>query len=69
MPNQLLDVHQISERLGIKLNTVYSWVNQRKIPYVKVGRLVRFDWQDIEKWIEDRKVHVYQYKRREYKRV
>ena len=39
----LIDIEHVSEHLGVKVNTVYSWVNQRKIPYVKVGRLIKFN--------------------------
>ncbi len=56
MNDQLIDIHELSKRLGISVNTAYSWVNQRKIPYVKVGRLVRFDVLDIEKWLASNKV-------------
>ena len=56
IPTPLIDITAVSQRLGISVNTVYSWVNQRKIPYVKVGRLVRFDVIDIEKWLANNKV-------------
>ncbi len=52
----LLDITSISQQLGVSVNTVYSWVCQKKIPYVKLGRLVRFDSQDISKWLTEKKV-------------
>ena len=36
--------------------TVYGWVNQRYIPYAKVGRHLMFDLDEIEKWIESSNV-------------
>jgi len=42
--------------LDIKLNTVYSWVYLKKIPYIKMGRLVKFDLREIESWLIDKKV-------------
>ncbi len=54
----LIDIIDVSKQLGVSINTVYSWVNQRKIPFVKLGRLLRFDLNDIEKWVTDRKVEV-----------
>ena len=51
----LIDIGRVSEYLDVKVNTIYSWVNQRKIPYVKVGRLIKFDLQDINLWIAQRK--------------
>ena len=56
MQTKLLNINELAEYLGIKISTVYSWVNQRKIPYIKVGRLVKFDQVDIDKWIAEQKV-------------
>jgi len=47
----LIDVKQLSESTGLSVFTLYSWINQKRIPYVKLGRLVRFDPKKIEKWI------------------
>ena len=54
--SNLIDINALAARLGISVNTVYSWVCQRKIPYVKIGRLVKFDQRDINAWVEQRKV-------------
>jgi len=56
MNRLLISVKQLSELTGLSVFTLYSWINQRKIPYVKVGRLVRFDPRKIEKWIEGNSV-------------
>ena len=48
----LLTPEQVAEMLQVKLNTLYSWTHQRKIPHLKVGRLVRFSRRDLEQWIE-----------------
>ena len=53
---RLMDISEVAQRLGVKVNTVYSWVNQRKIPYVKMGRLLKFDLSDIAAWVAERKV-------------
>ncbi len=52
MNKLLINVKQLSESNGLSVFTLYSWINQKRIPYVKVGRLVRFDPRKIEKWIE-----------------
>jgi excisionase family DNA binding protein len=41
---------EISQYLGLKPDTIYSWVWQKKIPYHKFGRLVKFDIREIEEW-------------------
>lgn len=54
-----IDIQELSEMLGVSVNTIYSWISQRKIPYIKVGRLVRFDVDKVEKWLENHSVEVY----------
>jgi excisionase family DNA binding protein len=51
MERRLLSVKELSEYLGLSINTIYSWVSQRKLPYVKVGRLTKFDLMQIDRWI------------------
>jgi excisionase family DNA binding protein len=51
---QLLDTAEASQLLGISRNTLYEWIVQRKIPYIKVGRLVKFRKEDLQKWLEKR---------------
>lgn len=51
----LIDVKRIAELLGMKQSNIYSLVRKRKIPFLKIGNLLRFDLTDIEAWIEDRK--------------
>ena len=42
--------------LSIPVNTLYAWVEQGRIRTVKCGRLLRFDLQYIDKWIEENTV-------------
>ena len=56
MQKRLLTVNEASEYLGIKVNTLYSWVSQKKIDYVKMGRLTKFDIRLIDKYIENNSV-------------
>ncbi|MDD5496713.1 MAG: helix-turn-helix domain-containing protein [Candidatus Omnitrophica bacterium] len=59
MSKKYLGINDISEYLGVTVNTLYSWVCQKRIPYIKVGRLVRFDMDRIQKWIEVNTVEPY----------
>ena len=56
---RLIDIETVALQLGVCIKTVYGWVNMRRIPFIKVGRLVRFDPSDIEAWISARKVDVW----------
>lgn len=53
---RFLGIKELANYLGIAEGTIYVWVCHRKIPYVKVGRLVKFDMRDIEEWISENKV-------------
>lgn len=46
----MLDVKQLAARLNISERQVRDLVYKRRIPYVKVGRLLRFNTADIAKW-------------------
>jgi excisionase family DNA binding protein len=51
---QLMDMNEASEYLGIRKNTLYEWVMERKIPHVRVGRLLKFRREDLEAWLRKR---------------
>jgi len=51
---QLLDSTEAAEFLGISKNTLYEWTSQRKLPYVKVGGLLKFKRTDLERWLDKR---------------
>ena len=55
MDKRFIGIQELADLLGISKNTVYSWTCQKRIPYLKVGRLVKFDRGDIEGWIKGRK--------------
>jgi excisionase family DNA binding protein len=48
---RLINIRQASQFLSVSVSTLYGWVWQRRIPFIKVGRAVRFDIQDLEKFI------------------
>jgi excisionase family DNA binding protein len=56
MEERLIDIKKLSQYLGVKEGTIYSWVNQEKIPYVKINRLVRFNLKTIDEWIENNSI-------------
>lgn len=51
-----LDVAGAATYLGIKERQVRSLVYRREIPFTKVGRLVRFDIQQLDAWLESNTV-------------
>lgn len=55
---RLLSIDQVSQYLDLSVHTVYRMVSQRRIPFVKIGRLTKFDRGDIDKWISSHSVKV-----------
>jgi excisionase family DNA binding protein len=49
---RLIDIKDAASYTGLSVHTVYAMVSQRRIPYVKVGRLVKFDRALLDTWIE-----------------
>lgn len=47
-----LDIAALAERLWIKRSTLYAWAAQGRIPHRKLGRLLRFDPDEIEAWLQ-----------------
>lgn len=58
MQKRFYTVDEIAEYLGVEKSTVYAWVHTRQLPYYKIGRLVKFRFDEIQEWIKGRKVNV-----------
>lgn len=48
----LLNVREVSEWLQVKRSTIYLWAEQGMIPHLKLGRLLRFDADEIKAWLQ-----------------
>ena len=55
---RLMGIDQVAAYLGLSPHTVYKFVSQRKIPHVKIGKLVKFDHLEIDRWIASHAVKV-----------
>jgi len=55
---QLLSPTQLADFLGVSVGTVYGWIYKKEIPYLKIGRLVRFHSGEVDKWLNDRHVNM-----------
>ncbi len=52
----ILTIQELSDWLSISVSGLYHWVTVKEIPYFRVGRYIRFNRQDIEKWLDEKKV-------------
>ena len=53
---RLISINEAAEYTGLSPHTIYTMVSQRRIPYVKVGRLVKFDEAMLQAWIKQHTV-------------
>lgn len=54
---RLLTVQEAARYLAVSVSTLYGWVWQRRVPFVKVGRALRFDLDDLKEFVENNKQH------------
>jgi excisionase family DNA binding protein len=53
---RLVSIQDAATYTGLSVHTLYTMVSQRRVPYVKVGRLVKFDLEMMDKWIKQQTV-------------
>jgi excisionase family DNA binding protein len=51
LERRLLDIREVSAYTGLATKTLYTMVSQRRIPFVKLGRLTKFDREELDRWI------------------
>ena len=52
----LLNVAQAADRLGLSVHTIRKYIELRRLPFVKIGARVLFDPEELERFIDDRRV-------------
>lgn len=50
---RLLSVEELADYLGLKKQTIYNWLHQKKISGIKIGKVWRFDREYINKWLKN----------------
>jgi excisionase family DNA binding protein len=46
-----LSVEEIADYLGIKRDTVYKWIDRKKMPAHKMGSLWKFKRDEVDDWV------------------
>jgi excisionase family DNA binding protein len=54
--NELLDAKAAGRRLGLPHTWVLAQARARRIPHHRLGHYVRFDPDDLDGWLKDRKI-------------
>ena len=52
LPSALLSISEAATRLGVTERYIRRLVYERRVPFYKVGRLVRFRESDLDEWLE-----------------
>lgn len=52
---ELITVQELAKRLSVPVSWVYqrTRLGQEAIPHVKMGKYVRFNWQEVLEFLED----------------
>ena len=50
---RLLDIDAVAEHLGTSVRHLRRLVQERRIPVVRIGRLIRFDPVDLDAWLDE----------------
>jgi excisionase family DNA binding protein len=51
MTEPWLSVEAIAEHLGVSKETIYKWLERKKIPAHRVGKLWKFQASEIDDWV------------------
>ena len=53
---ELLSMDQLAETLGVTRRHVRRLVDERRVPFLRVGRFIRFDPQQVATWLDSNRV-------------
>ena len=52
MQERWLSVEEIARHLGVNPDTIYKWIDRKKMPAHKLGRLWKFLASEVDQWIK-----------------
>ncbi len=58
METKLLSITEAADILGLKVSTLHEWTSKKKIEHVRVGGLIKFEQEAIERFIEANRIAV-----------
>jgi len=44
-------VEDVAKHLGVVKDSVYRWIEHRRLPAHKIGRLWKFKLSEVDKWV------------------
>jgi len=52
----LLDIKEAADFLNVKISWLRAAVFRKKIPYIKLNRLLRFSKEELQSWLKSQKI-------------
>ena len=56
MERRFVNSKELAVYLGLSPNTIKVWVYQKRLPFKRFGRLIKFDIREIDKTIAESEV-------------
>lgn len=50
----LFTIDELAEELRVSVKTIYYWVGRSEIPFIKIGRHLRFNRDEVLQYFSDR---------------
>ena len=54
-PERWYSLEEIALHLGVSQDTIHRWIRAKDMPSHKVGRLWKFDVNEVNKWVKSGK--------------
>jgi excisionase family DNA binding protein len=52
----LVNIEVVADHLGVAPRYVRRLIGEQRIPFVKLGRLIRFDPDEVRAWLDEARV-------------
>jgi hypothetical protein len=53
--NKLITKNELCEFLKVSKSKIDLMIKQNNIPYLKIGKNVRFEFDDLKKWLDEKR--------------
>lgn len=53
--SKMYNCEEVAERYNVKLITVWSWIREKKLPAMKIGREYRIKEEDLKAFEDERR--------------
>ncbi len=56
---KLWTIEDVAEFCRVKPSIVKYWIRNTDIPYIKLGKHIRFNFEKVKKWVDSKSGEVY----------